>query len=369
MLPFCFGGVWLLNIICVIRKKKSYIVEALTCLFVIILFCGNTSNGDYLAYSRRYYAGGLGDYEFGFSIVGNLCNSLGISYDWFKSLIYIPCLIALYVLCNRYIGELHGFILLYFSILIFYDIVQIRNFVAAVMLLIGISCLIDGKKTRYLIVILVAISFQSVALIYLPLVFVDPKRVSQIKYGLVIAFVSMSLSIVVLLNGKQIPFLGEVLELITGSTEKLFYLTTRINWGFLIPWGLHFLNIVLVLYSENLLRNGRIVLLEHQEKVLYWSKTTMYIGLLIFPFILVNLTFDRVYRNFNYLYYILAAITMKEIRVSVYRDNRRWRIKELLYFLFIIVYGLVWHYGTLYRYGTYPTEIQLILENNFFFGS
>ena len=95
----------------------------------------------------------------------------------------------------------------------------------------------------------------------------------------------------------------------------------------------------------------------------------MYIGLLIFPFILVNLTFDRVYRNFNYLYYILAAITMKEIRVSVYRDNRRWRIKELLYFLFIIVYGLVWHYGTLYRYGTYPTEIQLILENNFFFGS
>src|SRR5699024_6954639 len=99
--------------------------------------------------------------------------------------------------------------LFYFFTPFLVDIIQIRNFIAMSLVIYSINFLFEEKNTLFLVLILFAATFHRQALVYLTLVLINlfKRNKNIINYMILL---SISFSIIMLFNNKDIPFWEEI---------------------------------------------------------------------------------------------------------------------------------------------------------------
>ena len=145
--------------------RRNRYIEIVSLAIIMILFFGNYSNGDYLGYARRYYAGTLfNEFEGGYSLIGSALNYFGVHYNFFVTVIALPAIFLICIITKKYTRSLHVFFVLWPGILLFYDIDQIRNFIVSVFLIFGVYCLCKHNKIGFVIAMLLASLFHKIAI-------------------------------------------------------------------------------------------------------------------------------------------------------------------------------------------------------------
>src|SRR5699024_11711709 len=98
-------------------------------------------------------------------------------------------------------------------------------------------------------------SFHYSFIFYAPLLFVTGENNNKWLKRFVI--ISMSFSLIIILNGNEIPFQSFIIDY-TGNRVIEDYLTTQTNFGFLIPTILHGSSIFLAYWFREIIKKKHI---------------------------------------------------------------------------------------------------------------
>jgi hypothetical protein len=357
-------------------KKHFKFMAFMLLLFMWILFWANTMNPDYFNYMRLYsdIQSGSPVYvengkDIGFRIIIKLGIALGLSYEFFLSLIVIFAFLLIHSTVKQFCKNYNYVYLLYFIFPFFLDVVQIRNFLFMALFVYATKFLIDNSKKskiKYVIIISLASLIHIIGILYLPMVLIGVKKKNYLIRGIVLFSVLTSLIIVV--NDKQIPYIGKLLI----DNERLFsWISIRTNWGFLLFWLMQTLSFLIMYYSlstikKNIIgstgtevksvRSKEINAIQTDKDIIfvqlvYWINL---IAFIYFPFYIIASTFTRLLRNILLLNYVSFAIVSGRIKK---------RDKRLIFNMLVAIYVLFFFLIELYI--PYSEVIlDAILQNN-----
>lgn len=182
-------------------KRNSYLhlfVFVLILVFLWILAGWNTNNFDYDNYSRRYdyvLNGGFNPLmlDFGYDFIEYISGLFGLTFQQFRIWIYGVGLLIIGLLVWKW--SIHPIWVLVFYVCFHFlrDVVETRNFLASIFILLTIGCY-GRNKPKYipiLLLILLGVSIHMVFFLYIPFVIIDFKK---LNYWLLFV-VSISLSL------------------------------------------------------------------------------------------------------------------------------------------------------------------------------
>lgn len=325
-------------------------------LFAWVLFWGSTINPDYRAYSLIYQSNAeipTESMEIGYILLIKIGNLLGLNYQMFLLFISLFSFSIMHNTIRKYTDNLNFVYSLYFLFPFFLDVVQIRNFVMMAIFIFSTRYLLSNEKLKYCLSILIASTIHITAFAYMPMVFINIKHKNILARWLVI--LSLAISVVILLNNKQIPFLN-YLTIGTGIDKLESYFETKTRYGFLIFWGLQILSYAMMFITKKLYKKydkkeicdqGRYI------ELVYWINILSFV---FFPLYLINSNFTRLMRNNILLNYVAFAITTSIIPKSK---------EKVIYVLFIFLYISILFWSMLSS--DWEIIVKTILNNNLVF--
>jgi len=306
----------LLGVLGFIKQKSKFVMISLF-LLLWILFGFNTSNADYMIYNL-IYDGHYPNHEFGFMLLVNLFSNLGFTYQQFLISISLICYLILFRIINKYTIGTNYVIALYFIFPFMLDVVQIRNFIAMTIILLGIQYLLSDKKRatiKYIVAVLAASSIHYTSLFYLILVFARFKSWKK----LLLTFSMISIVGATIAYTNIIP---SAMGIIFESDKVTNWFQGRTRFGFLIPIIFQLISFGFVYYSHykyrkteqkkendnNVYPNDRFKNVDvHQNKLLEIVFRINIVLLIAIPFYIFNVSFFRLFRNVLLLNYIVVT--------------------------------------------------------------
>ncbi|WP_100333075.1 EpsG family protein [Bacillus alkalisoli] len=374
---FFFSGILIyLNFLCVLGRKHIKLIAFLLLIFAWVLYWGNTDNPDYANYTRLYTSILNGedifigtDLQYGFRLLIKLGTIMGMSFEVFLAVTTLLSFLLIHSTVKRFSGNYNYIYLLYFIFPFFIDVVQFKNFIAMSIFIYSIKYLLNSSfksKILYCALILIAGTIHYAALFYLPMVLINIKKKNTlIRF---IAGFSIIGSLIILINGKQIPFINELISIIFESEKIEFWLDSKTNLGFILFWALQIFSFVMAKVSRDMfLKNTK-----NPENALYCynnkdivAKRLMFVNLvywinimafLYLPFYLLASSFTRLMRNIILLNYISFSLTNSVLK------NKSDKITFNL-----LVFGYVFIFFIVLLYPHYEAVIEAVLKNNIFF--
>lgn len=270
-----------LNIICLVIKKKNRLVTIISIVIFSLLMGGNTQNNDFDAYSQNYSLVQSDESHFIFSYLFNplmlIGGYLGMDYNQFLlilSIIFYSLLFIYLYKKNDY--KIHAIILLYVFYSFFVDVVQIANFFSNVFAIIFLYKLHDYrislKKKDYVIsVILLVLSlgFHESNIILIPLLFwnIDSNiRINKYaQIALIVAFIDvLSNHVLTISILSRIPYFNSIFASFIGYARS-----TGSGFGF-IKYYIILLLLLTFLRSTKLSQNCTHRDLDHVKNFLIY---------------------------------------------------------------------------------------------------
>lgn len=351
-------GLLFLNLLYAFVKKEQKILSFALMFLAWILFWGNNNNPDYEVYLSIYNSNGeytTNSLEIGFIVLVKFFNLINFNYEMFLMTISFLAFYLIHTTVRKLTTNYNYVYSLYFLFPLFIDIVQIRNFLMMAIFIYATRFLLENKKIKYLITILLASTFQMSAIALLPFVFINNKGMNF--FGRIIFLVSISSSIIILMNGKKIPYIDNLIDF--SQSEKLsLYFETTTNYGFVLYWFLQIISFALIVLSRKLYLKYENVNIENSIKMkyinlVYWINVFSFMYL---PFYLLNSNFSRLLRNLVILNYIVVAIT-----TIVIKDKNERRLYIILTSIYILIlFGIL-------QFPFLNEVIKPVLENNILF--
>lgn len=321
----------------IISKHNESLTLIIIIAFFIIIMGGSSKNPDTVVYKNMYLMSSYTKNP-GFGFLISMSKKIGVSIEIFRLIIAIIGIILINSVVKKYLSKRYRilFYLFYFIYPFFIDIVQIRNFLSMSIVIYALNTLIKGtlkSKFEYIFLILIAFSFQSMFILYLPLVFIDSLfNNNKFRYVIyLILFFSL-----ILFSNKNI--LNSVIYLLSPFLKSNFqdithYISQSTNFGGYVRWGISFLNIFLLKYSYKNLKS-----INTNEKYLAYTKHVCWCNeytLIFLPLSLITLDFYRIQRNLQLMNYMIYIFELSNIfHTRKYRENLGFIIL-LIFILFI----------------------------------
>jgi len=355
------------------RKKKKPLALFTVLALLIILMASNTHNPDYYIYKRWYEFNIIGTSEYLYFFISGLFNKIGFSFDIFRIIYSIICLLLINSTVRKIYGDSVFFWFLYFLYPFMMDVVQVRNFIAMSIFIYAIPLLLSKKRWDWLIflaLLAAAVFFQKIFILFLPVAFLMKFKESKIfKYIMVIGIL-----IVVMLTIFFSSGLGIVSNwLLENFAEYDFRINTYMKSNFEFVKQLFFVaaNFFLLFWSKKILDNRKKIEPEIFTRdlkaglqfkfveLMYW------INLFIFlysPLIVINSSFSRLFRNVIPLNYLAAVCTISFIKP----DKSQKNLNKIIYISAILGYALFNFGYRIYKDYLYSILIPLFKYNYFF---
>ena len=333
----------------------------------------NTHNPDYYIYKRWYEFNIIGTSEYLYFFISGLFNKIGFSFDIFRIIYSIICLLLINSTVRKIYGDSVFFWFLYFLYPFMMDVVQVRNFIAMSIFIYAIPLLLSKKRWDWLIflaLLAAAVFFQKIFILFLPVAFLMKFKESKIfKYIMVIGIL-----IVVMLTIFFSSGLGIVSNwLLENFAEYDFRINTYMKSNFEFVKQLFFVaaNFFLLFWSKKILDNRKKIEPEIFTRdlkaglqfkfveLMYW------INLFIFlysPLIVINSSFSRLFRNVIPLNYLAAVCTISFIKP----DKSQKNLNKIIYISAILGYALFNFGYRIYKDYLYSILIPLFKYNYFF---
>lgn len=385
--------VWyFLGILSFLRKNNIF-VSGLLVLFILCVFCFNTSNPDLYNYQNQYYGYAVFYTEPLFCWLERFFNGMDLSYEFFRFVIVSVSLFLMVNTIYKY-SPYPTFVLFLYTIYpLTMDVVQLRFFVGWTIVLFAVRFIVDyqtEKKINYILLyflfVVLAGCCHYACLLYgvLGLTFLNINK-HKLLYFIVIplCFVLLLVSIqrfaplIAIIVGGEKAYLwvervkvGSVLNtlrILVASYIPLL-LVVAITWckrnaefqkaaGVNVPFGLGmlFYNVVHVIKHSN---NG------------FYSFSTngslflclFYIELFSFLQIMVAADYERMTRAGL----MIGAILISRL-IFYTNNNNRMILIGLCFLMFLSIFSLFTFFETLEGISRFPRVFRPVMENNSLF--
>lgn len=326
-----------INILGIIIKKNSKIIDYFSLIFFIFIGSQSINYADYHNYLAMYNNSDLVE-QLGLKLTMKLGKILSLTYNQYLMIIFFVCYIMLFYVIKKLAPNRSIVYLLYFIYPYFLDVIQIKNFIGESFLIFSIGILILGrKKIKAFFVYVCSVVFHEAFMIYLPYWIIARKFLKKLIFFsfafFTIIFITFYLNISII--GKLMFFLPD--WKISGYTSQI----ARLGW--IIPLVYQLISFYMIKDMlkklENLPSKGNKIL-RVLDKILTYS--LLFLGLYY-----INGTFERLYRNLWVFNYIIIS------NYYVYLKDKKKII--LLFFWILLVYY--------YYIGSRELHVR-ILENN-----
>lgn len=354
-----------LNVINLFMKKKSKLVSFLMIAFLCVMMGANTQNPDIYAYQLNYEKTNLDSLEYGYWFFKQIFIFLGLDYKWFRIITSAIGILLINNTVKKVIKNESAFYLMYFIYPFLLDVVQVRNFLAMAILIFSTPYLVNddkGNSLKAIIFILLAMSFQTSAIIYLPMIFFIKKKKNKI---FILLFIEIVILLVIFtLNNSILNSFSEFLINIFGNYEERIsiFAYKQTNLGFILFWFIQLMNFILMYWSNKNYNDASLNPIEdslHSNifqkkyiKTVYWINIYAFFFL---PFYVFQSTFSRFMRNLIPLN-ILAYI-------AVSNSLRKKSLKKIFFIIIYFTYNIFLFYVDIY-YLYNESIVEAVLKYN-----
>ncbi len=360
----------ILTLVEIILKRNIKLKIGISFFLVLGIIMGaNIKNPDTFIYEKYiYYNNEFFAKDFGFGILVQLFKNFNLTYYHLKMFVTIVGFILINHTLKRYIKDYKFLLFLYIIYPFFYDVVQVRNFLAMSIFIFALPYLLEKSKSgniKYIISILIAATMQKTALVYLPIIFINKlEKKKFIKAILIIViFISILISIVKPIFNVFVNILiNNISMYLDGISSKLVIST---NYGWIIQWIIQFMNYYFVTTSFKYIKEEY----ETENMSVSASKNIKFTQLIIninlymfifLPLYILTPTFNRIPRNIYLLNFIVYSFVYN-IRNKKNKYNRLVYCIILSHIVFYILQYVILNQ-------TYFTEmVQPILNENWIF--
>jgi len=359
--------VYYINIFNGFRKKHSAAMLFLLIALLGVLMGAGTQDPDIHNYIIYYYhTWGIVSPDIGYRYFSLIFWKLGFDYQTFRLISSFLGILLIHQTVRKLTDNHVFFYLLYFMYPFMLDVVQVRNFFAMAIFIYAIPYLISEElkdKVKYVLLILIAASFQAIAVIYLPFV-----AISYIRKNTLWRIILFFMIAVGILAGINKPFLnsltGFLLDLFSLSGVRIDkYTKVETRFGFLLFWGIQIIDFVLIAIAKHIstmkMRNEGFSEKENYQAkfilLVYWINI---VAFLFMPLYVFQATWVRVMRNFIPLNYIAFCIAGRMLP--------KGDMRKLILGIVIFGYALVMFYIQIYHpYNA--TIVQPMFKDNWLF--
>lgn len=363
MIKYLFYFLFFLNFIIAFSRKKIKIIEIISWIFLIILLSGRCGGPDYGTYLKEYNGvTGIINHDILYQLLVDLGRFFHLDYNVFLLiLVSVSFGMIIYVITKLKINA-HIFIFFYMIFTVFYDAIQVNNFITNSFCILSVYMKINNKKLLSYILIIIATMIHAVSFVYLFIVLFSLKNEYRndiyirffIIFGLLLfsvcLFVPSILAIVINI------FKGILINSNVGN-----YLNTRINNGFIIFIFLHLINIfILKACKEKLSINTTYNQMNFVEIVNFLNMAII----VFYPLLLVNSNFYRIFRNYNILIFICYAIVLNSY---VIKNKNIYEKKYLSFFCCAVVASMIWYNFEINK-NDYSYIVEPVIAENYFLG-
>lgn len=298
---------------------------------LVLLFMGlNYNNPDSNVYENIYAEHfWTKDVLYGvFCYFGNLLN---MTYAQFRFCLYdislLLILIAIYKLNIRF----SCFVILYLLSNLFWDIVQLRNFIGVSFVFYGIvSYITSNKKCILFLFTIIGALIQKTHLIwfYFFVIVIILRKYNSLTKCYILFSVLLG---ILVLSPSALNFLISILDKIELAGLDI-YLERTNRFGFLKVWVQNLFQLVSIWYINNRLKNTSGIFRKYTNYIYLINVAS----LIFLPFFVLNINFGRIIRNIFlinipiYIYYLF--ITYKKHRI-----NTEITMSNLILFGFLIL--------------------------------
>lgn len=351
------------NLIIAFLNKNSKIITILSLLAVGIIMAGNTDNPDMIGYmnmftSRTYSS----TYEMGFKMLTTFVSRIGASYNQYLLVIVVLSFLLVFFSFKKYVSSWHLIIAGYMTYLMFFDITQIRYFIAGSFVLSGISFLAQKQRLFFVLLVLAGSLFHKSVLVFLIYFIIQPGKVFSKKQVEVFSGLIVILCILTFFNGNKIPYIENIVKLVLAENAKSVYFTTTTKLGFLYSYVCQFINIYYAGVANNTMqRYGNNQVYKDLCEVVFMITCVSCFAL---PLVMMNSNFTRFIRINNVLLLIIATLVIQKNRDRIKLvgiSNKITTNFAAFYFLTIIQLS-TWVFIKLDK-----DMVDMILNNNLFF--
>lgn len=216
------------------KTKKDKIWSYFILVFMLVLSIGNYDNSDYYNYATRYEEQKYLGLEVGWGALCRIANHIGLNFQEFKMILFIIWIIVLFRTVSKYTKNGLLVFSLYFVFPFFLDVVQLRNMIVTVIIMIAFQYLLKpGLKTSfiYLIHIFLATIFHEIAFWYILLLIAKywRNKVTLLIYSILITV----LGCLAVYSG----LIEKIVGFITNRQRTLNYFSSKASYGVIIGWG------------------------------------------------------------------------------------------------------------------------------------
>lgn len=338
-------------VIMALIKKNSKITFYALLLWMWILFAFNNMNADYEMYKMLYDNGenysAFHNFEPIFKQLYIIGNNLNIPYETFIAIYSLIGLLILSIAIRKSTKNFSFALACYFLFPFFIDIVQIRHFMAFVILTYAFQYL--GKTTKkdiikYYILNIIAIGFHSASLVFLilPIIQLIPMK------KLIIGITAIDIILIVFARLNILPAL--IAKIVTGEKYVLYFSGTQWQNGLngIFVFGTVQIGVLVILYLVRKLWNMQKIknidninqeemnIRERKFEAVFKSNIFL---LIIIPFYYYLVELARIFRIILLTDYIVIgnSITKKSIYNNMYIKIITIIIIIIL-FIFLILY-------------------------------
>lgn len=332
-----------LGIFCLFTRKKGKLISALIIIFMFFNFMAAQSTMDSFAYSRAYLHICEGasfsslqslnyGIDIGFYYVAKVISLFTHDYMLFRGVIFIIAMTfilkSMQMLDNRTLIPITMMVLFPFQ----YDTFQIEYFLAYALVTYGISILISDKKRSTLKFILLVLLASLIHLYVLPFLVIllfriDAGILRKVITGLILTMTVLNLAL-------RVNYVYILYRIVPGLDRLLP------SGGYLSGDSLNILTIIMSLaliitiyyYSYYI---KRIYVEDKSISILFKINSVL---LVFMPFIFTTLNFERYFRPYLVLNYVLINKT------AVLGNKKARYIEALIVAMLIFRFWVHWNY-------------------------
>ena len=360
MIYILYFSLLITNIACVLVRRNSRVIEAITVICTIVLMGGNDFNLDYIGY-KAVYDGVYDphfDHEYGLKLLYFIGNLFRIPYQGMCFIILGTALCVLLWLAQKENADLHLILALYLIFGFIADTIVIRNFIAIVFLTCALICLSRKKRVIGLLFLLASLLFHKTMLFYFPLLLIrcDNPKIRKIAAwgGASVVAVCM---VVFAFGGRFEKIANFVVNIIYGGEDNIYFVG-GVRYGFLVYFFVHLVTVFTMFYARKALlanapqENSRAAALLDTAYV-----ANCYV-ILCFPLLMISVAMHRWFRNIMFFNLICLGVTLNSF------EPQKISSKYYRFCLILLAFAAAWR--ILYFFEI-PVAFRQILENNILF--
>ncbi|OQO70410.1 hypothetical protein BH747_06845 [Enterococcus villorum] len=329
MILTLYLAVIIINLFEVFRNKNNKLVLLLSVVILGLIFAGGTENTDMVYYKATYFDDARIKYkatEFGFYYFVQFCRQFQLGLFGMRGLVFFLSALLIGATVKKYCVNNHLFVIIYTLFLFFIDAIQLRNLLAIAIVVYSFPYLLENKRLKYFVGIVVASLFHTISLFYLPFLLLSSKNKKFFIQITIIGAAILEL-IYVIYNGMP-PYLNYLIEEFSTNSGRIQQYTEKITNGSLQVILLFLLNVLLAYWANVTCPKNRI-----SQKNQWFSQYVFYASVLLLMFIPLLW--------YSVEFYRLARGILPLIYISVI--NASYKYKKITYYQLVLLGLLILH--------------------------